>query len=152
MDGEMKYILDGGSLFQWLSWPRDTTFDSVCKIYVDYVTRTNKSPIIVFDGHGAGPSTKDITHLRRSGGKYYRSPSQLSWENLFANIANKQRFIIMLSEKLQDRSCRVRCRFVNGLNSGRICFHLRHNCHRREDGPLDISLLSCWLHLIWSFL
>ena len=64
---EMNYVLDGGSLLYRLPWPRGTTFDSICTMYVNYIKKFPQ-PTIVFDGCEAGPSTKDTTHLRRSGG------------------------------------------------------------------------------------
>lgn len=64
---EMNYVLDDGSLLYRLPWPRGTTFDLICTMYVDYVKKF-RQPTIVFDGYEAGPSTKDSTHVRRSGG------------------------------------------------------------------------------------
>jgi len=100
-EGEMKYVLDGGSPLQ-----RDAKFDSVKRKY--------KSPIIVFDGFGTGPSTKDMTHLRRSGGTTgFRvnfvgvMSIKMKKDRFLANSTNKQRFIIMLSEKLQGSECKT---------------------------------------------
>ncbi len=62
---QVKHVLDGGSLLHRLLWPRGPTFDSICTMYVDYVENFTT---IMFDGYEIGPSTKNNTHLRRSGG------------------------------------------------------------------------------------
>ena len=56
---DKPYVLDGGSLLHRLPWPRGSTFDSVCKMYVAYV----KQPVIICDGYITGPTTKNGTHL-----------------------------------------------------------------------------------------
>lgn len=106
---EMMFVLDGGSLLQRLPWPRDETFDAICKMYVDYVQRKYSKAIIVFDGYEAGPSTKDATHLRRSGGVRGAQvnfvggmPLKSKKEHFLANSRNKQRFIFMLGAKLEE--------------------------------------------------
>ncbi len=64
---QMKYVLDGRSFLYRPPWPRGATFDSICTMYVDYV-ETLTRPTILFDGYEIGPSRKDTTHLRPSGG------------------------------------------------------------------------------------
>ncbi|KAK6172757.1 hypothetical protein SNE40_016353 [Patella caerulea] len=104
---DMSYVLDGGSLIQRLPWKRDETFDSICKSYVDYVIRKYTSPIIVFDGYDTGPSTKDTTHLRRTKGAVGAQvnfvggmPLKTKKEHFLANSMNKQKFILLLIERL----------------------------------------------------
>ncbi|KAK6181968.1 hypothetical protein SNE40_009743 [Patella caerulea] len=104
---DMSYVLDGGSLIQRLPWKRDETFDSICKSYVDYVIRKYTSPIIVFDGYDTGPSTKDTTHLRRTKGAGDAQvnfvggmPLKTKKEHFLANSMNKQKFILLLIERL----------------------------------------------------
>ena len=63
------YVFDGGSLLQRLPWPRRATFNGLCQLYTDYVTKNYSNSVVVFDGYETGPSTKDNTHLRRSRGK-----------------------------------------------------------------------------------
>ena len=60
------HVLDGGSLIQRLPWKRDDTSKCICNSYVDYVQPKYTNPIILFGGYEVGPSTKDVTHLRRS--------------------------------------------------------------------------------------
>ena len=68
--------------------------------------------VIVFDGYADEPTTKDATHLRRTGG--YSSVTvhftgsmviQSKKENLLGNDQNKQRFIQFLSNKLEQVRC-----------------------------------------------
>ena len=110
----MTYVLDGGSLLQRLPWQKEVTFDDLCQSYVDYVRRKYGTPTIVFDGYDTGPSTKDMTHLRRtrcavsakvnfSGGM----PLKSTKEHFLSNNVNKQKFIIMLGEKLEDAGCKT---------------------------------------------
>ena len=46
-----QYVLDGGALLHRMSCPRGSTFDSVCEIYVAYVTQKYGAAIVVFDGY-----------------------------------------------------------------------------------------------------
>jgi len=110
---EMDYVLDGGSLLYRLPWPRGTTFDSICTMYVNYIKKFPQ-PTIVFDGYEAGPSTKDTTHLRRSGDVVGAkvnfdgsTPVASKKEHFLAHANNKQRFVDMLSQKLDAAGCHV---------------------------------------------
>ena len=47
--------MDGGALLQRLPWSRGQTFDSICHMYVTYVTRRYGKATIVFDGYEDGP-------------------------------------------------------------------------------------------------
>jgi hypothetical protein len=69
---------------------------------------------IVFDGYPDGPSTKDITHLRRSKGLLERRvtlsniTSFNSKKKLFlSNIDNKKQFIALLGQSLEENGCIV---------------------------------------------
>ena len=108
---EMNYVLDGGALIQRLPWSHNVTFDSICNKYVNYVEQKyGNSTSTEFDGVGKGPSTKDSTHLRRSGGivgvevKFVGSMRlKLKKKHFLPNSRNKQKFILMVSENLQHR-------------------------------------------------
>ena len=82
-------------------------------MHVDYVKKF-RQPTIVFDGYEAGPSTKDTTHLRRSGGVVGAkvnfdgsTPVTSKKEQFLAQANNKQRFVDMLSQKLEAADCPV---------------------------------------------
>lgn len=49
-----------------LPWPRDTTYDTVFGIGVQYVTRKYGQATIACDGYESDASTKDCTHLKRA--------------------------------------------------------------------------------------
>lgn len=60
----VTHVIDGGHLLHRLPWPRGSTYDDICSMYVKYVNKMYPRAIVVFDGYGGGPSTKDITHIR----------------------------------------------------------------------------------------
>ena len=110
--GNVKYVLDGGSLLQRVPWPRGASFDAICKIYTDYVRKKYLDVTVVFDGYEEGPSTKDNTHIRRYGGRVGpevrfngKMILQSRKDQFLANGINKQRFINHLSEKLNQVGC-----------------------------------------------
>ena len=112
--GNVQYVLDGGALLHRLPWPRGSTYDNVCQMYVKYVTQKYGSATIVFDGYNDEPTTKDATQLRRTGA----CPSvtvhftgemiiQSKKEDFLNNKINKQRFINYLSDKLERVGCSI---------------------------------------------
>jgi hypothetical protein len=112
--GSVRYILDGGALLHRIPWPRGSTFDSICKMYVTHVSQKYGAPAIVFDGYNDGPSTKDVAHLRRTGGitgvaVHFTGGMviQCKKEEFLSNAANKQRFIHLLSNHLEKIGCDI---------------------------------------------
>lgn len=108
----VHYVIDGGALLQRLPWPRGKNFEDLCQLYLDYVSRKYGKPTIVFDGYADGPSIKDPTHLRRTGGctgptVHFTGQTILcsKKENFLKNKENKQRFLHMLSNKLEIAGC-----------------------------------------------
>ena len=65
--GDVQYVLDGGALLHRVPWPRGYTYESVSHLYVTNVTQTYGSAVITFDGYSDDLTTKDATHLRRTG-------------------------------------------------------------------------------------
>ena len=71
--------------------------------YIHYVIKHyGKDTIVVFDGYGSGPSTKDITHIRRSKGRVGRAVHfqertilKMSKDEFPLNLDNKQKFLEM---------------------------------------------------------
>lgn len=51
----IRYIIDGGSLLQWLQWDSGKSFGDICNNYVEYVRKNCMNPVIVFDGHVTPP-------------------------------------------------------------------------------------------------
>eukprot|EP00795_Rhopilema_esculentum_P011181 gene11182-biopygen2781 len=110
----VRYVLDGGSLLQRISWKRGASYASIIDSYVAYVKRKYTKAFIVFDGYTAGPSPKDMTHQRRVGlssGTTVKFEENMLLtirkETFLANKENKQRFINMLAAKLKAEGCDV---------------------------------------------
>ena len=68
----------------------------------------------MFDGYNAGPGTNDTGHLRRTKGlvgpkvNFVGSmPLKTTKEHFLSNCENKQRFIDMLSSKLQEHGAKT---------------------------------------------
>jgi len=88
------------------------TYDAICNMYVEYVIRRYGQGIIVFDGYQDGPSTKGTTHQRRTGA--YAGPTVIfasdmvlksKKDEFLANKSNKQKFINLLSDRLEMAGC-----------------------------------------------
>ena len=51
LPGNVKYVLDGGSLLHCIPWTRETSFSHICADYACLVKCNYGSPYIVFDGY-----------------------------------------------------------------------------------------------------
>ena len=106
--GEVQYLLDGGALLYCLPWPHGSpTYREVCPSYCSYETSMYGQPYVVFVGYGE-PSTKYMTHQRRTGGKmgaevsFTEEMKMAQKKNEFlSNVSNKQKFINLLAEYLR---------------------------------------------------
>ena len=112
--GEVKFVLDDGSLLQRIPWMQGATYKDICTAYTEYVTKKYGEAIIVFDGYSES-STKDMVHQRRAKGHAivtitFTEDMKLSMKkaNFLANSTsvNKQPFINMLGSYLQKK-CKV---------------------------------------------
>ena len=112
---DVQFVLDGGSILHRLRapWKRGSTFDSILQAYIEFVNEQYPNAVVVFDGYMSGPSTKDMTHLRRSKGKkglavHFQAGMKLqtSKEEFLVNVENKDSFIKALGTEL-ERTCRV---------------------------------------------
>jgi hypothetical protein len=106
---DVRYVLDGGALVQRLSWPRGVTYDTIYQLYVNYVTSKYGQATVVFDGYHDGPSTKDVTHMRRTGActgpivNFANDMILSSKKDIFlANNVNKQRCFTKHSKRDAD--------------------------------------------------
>ena len=112
--GDVQYALGGGALFHRVPWPRGSTYESVSHLYVRYVTQKYGAAAIVFDGYNDDPTTKDATHLRRTGDcvgvtVHFASGMMIKSkkDEFLNNNANKQRFIHCLNDNLERAGCSV---------------------------------------------
>ena len=111
---QAQYVSDVGALLYIIPWTKRASSDNIHRSYQTYVTRKYGRAIVVFDGYLGAPSTKDCTHIRRSGG-YISSTVHLDHtmtlqtkkETFLANTQNKQRVIKMLGNKLESVGCDV---------------------------------------------
>ena len=110
------FVLDGGSLLQRLPWLKNATFESICQSYVDYVTKRYQNVVVVFDGYPNCPTTKDVTHMRRTctrgitGPEIHftgNMPCKSRKETFLSNTKNKQSFINLLGRTLSSNGIRV---------------------------------------------
>ena len=107
---DVSYVLDGGALLHRIPWTQGVTFGEITDSYVKYVTMKHGSrATIIFDGYQNGPSTKDQTHQRRA--KDYKGALvnftldmrlNMKKEVFLSNNNNKDKFLKMLSSKLQE--------------------------------------------------
>ncbi len=109
----VQYVLDGGALLQRITWAKGATFNEICSVYTEYVTRKYGNAIVVFDGYQS-KSTKDMTHQRRTKGQAgatvtFTESMHLTMKKaqFLINKENKQRFINMLSTKLVEKNCKT---------------------------------------------
>ena len=112
LEGNVQYVLDGGALLHRVLWPRDSpTYKEVCDLYCSYVRRKYGRAIVVFHGYDE-MSTKAMTQQRRASGKvaatvtFTKSMSiTLKKDNFLSNPKSKQRFLMILSQALQNAGC-----------------------------------------------
>ena len=111
---DVHCIVDGRALLQRLPWRRGDLFETIYQMYVDYVMRKYSRATVVFDGYVDGPSIKDVTHKRQTGGRscstvHFHGQTILcsKKEDFLRNKENKQRFINMLGSKLEIAGCTV---------------------------------------------
>jgi hypothetical protein len=79
-----------------------------------YVVSRYGKCVVVFDGYSKVPSTRDCTHLRRSGGDagvavHFTGDMTLKMkkDEFLCNKENKQRIIHLLTGKLEQSGCEV---------------------------------------------
>ena len=63
---EMQFIIDGDALVHKFSWPKNSIYADICRLYTQYVVNTYSDAVVMFDGYYGGASTKVETHRRRA--------------------------------------------------------------------------------------
>ena len=110
--GEVQHVLDGGALLHRITWPHwFPTYQDICVLNCDYVSRNFGPAIVVFDSYRI-PSTNYTTHQRRTGVYVgievtFTGDMKLTMSKdvFLSNVANKQNFTDMLSHYLQLAGC-----------------------------------------------
>ena len=97
-----------------IPWSRGATYNQIFEQYTTYVIRKYGRIIVVFDGYSETPSTKDCAHMRRPTGTigvavHFTSSMalQMKKEEFLSNKQNKQRFIGLLSARLEQTGCEI---------------------------------------------
>ena len=110
----MQYVLNCGSLLQRLPWKRRSKLSSVVGSYVFHVVKKYDKAVAAFDGYEHGPAPKDVTrNIRTDVSKGIEVKFQedvalaIRKEVFLAKKKNKQRFINILGQKLEDTGCTV---------------------------------------------
>ena len=108
-------VIDGGSLIHHIPWKSRILFSEICDAYLNYILFNFPNAVIVFDGYKSGPTTKDTAHVRRThgvtGSKVYFSkatPFVSKKDRFLGNPDNKQNFIFMLGEVLEENGYSVK--------------------------------------------
>ena len=108
------HVVDGGSLIHRLPWKKEDTYENICDMYIKYVDKHYPNAIVVFDGYIQGPSTKDMTHIRRAKGTVgprvsfvATMPFKSKKEHFLTNSGNKQQFIDLLKEKMDEHGIKT---------------------------------------------
>lgn len=111
---QVKYVLDGGALLHRVPCPRLVTYEKLWQRYCHYVQRKyGEGTVVVFDGYDH-PTTKNITHQRRSAGKVGATVSfddgikvTIRRDVFLANTQNRKRFVTLLRRYLEDSGCQT---------------------------------------------
>jgi len=113
----VHYVVDGGFLLHLLNWPCGSTYGQLAQGCADFVIRKFGHCTVVFDGYCSGPSTKDVSHLRRASkeqpSRDFAFDSDMvvceSKNKFLGNAQNKQRFINLLSSILSEHKVETVC-------------------------------------------
>ena len=102
------FVIDGGFLLHFISWPVPATYRDIIHSFANYIScRFGKNCIIVFDGYNVVLSTKAVEQERRclkvtSANILFSVESQcmVPQAQFLGNPQNKSRLITILSEAL----------------------------------------------------
>ena len=106
LPGIFRDIADKRAFLWRCKWKKNDLFGDIFQKYVDAIGKFGKD-VAVFDGYAV--STKDFTHQRKTGKKFYivdirdDNPCPAERELFFANYSNKEKFIPELARKLERR-------------------------------------------------
>ena len=146
---EVQPVLDGGALLHHIQRPQGfPIYRELCSLYCDYVYQYVGSAIVVFDGY-RNPSTKYVTHQRRTGSKirvevtFTEDMSMTTTKDVFlANVTNNNNLIDMVSCYLHLEGCVTQHKQGD---AGLLIAHTQCNPQLRK------TMLSYPTTLTWSF-
>ena len=102
--------MDGGSLLKTINWVKNTKFQQVVQLYINYVTKHFLVPgctvKVVLDFYPTTPTTKDSTHLRRTRNSFNKiwvasnTVLDVAKPQFLSNPENKQGLVSYLADKL----------------------------------------------------
>ncbi|XP_034947845.1 uncharacterized protein [Chelonus insularis] len=112
---ESVCVIDGGWLLHQVQWPHSKTFRDICDLYVSYIHRHFPEAYIVFDGYSnENVAVKTYERFRRNEKNFAPDVNinmdlmvLLTREKFLANIANKHKFINLLTESLRQSNIHV---------------------------------------------
>ena len=119
----MRYVIDGGMLLHRIAWTIRSSYKDICASYALFLsTYTSCTIVNVFDEYHCY-STKDMVHkVRGINGEItpeFSNALTAKHSQFLSNSGNKQRFIDLLSEYLEE--------------SGFTCLH----------APADADVIIC---------
>ena len=81
---------------------------AICQLYIKVICNYYSKVLIVFDGYGSGPTTKDETHQQRTSSEMGVDVNfildmllKMKKKQFLANTRNKQKFINLLGLEMQ---------------------------------------------------
>ena len=97
-----------------VKWQQDGIYYNIIQQYIHYIRKYyGKNVVVVFDGYGNGPSTKDDEHERRATKLtpivifYETKPVHRNQNDFLNNEINKKSFVWLLSQHLQHSGFKV---------------------------------------------
>ena len=113
--GNKIHVVDGGWLLHQEKWTNGSTVKTIVDKYVKYVRAKFHKCVVVFDGYGGEPSTKDHEHMRRMAGKIVSPDLRVNpdlniscdREEFLANDRNKEALIQLICAELTKHNIRV---------------------------------------------
>jgi len=128
------YFIDGGCLLHKVRWIRGKTCEQLLQQYVTYVnSKFGSGVVVVFDGYGSMPSTKDHEHRWRQSRLSKVAPA-VSLDATKQMFFDQQQFIANNHNKVEFIA-----RLIVALNSAGLQTH-------QSSGDADTDIVAVVLH------
>ncbi|XP_076042102.1 uncharacterized protein LOC143026001 [Oratosquilla oratoria] len=122
-----------------IPWKKCDTFEDIASMYMKHISKNFLNPVVVFDGYKSGPTTKDMTHNRRSKGVFGQKTNGIDCVNAPADAD------VMIAKKGIEHA-RETVTYVIGKDTDLLVLL----CHYAERGMNDLYFKSskeggkCW--------